>query len=386
MRTSNYRKQIQLNNKTVKTLKIAGIAGIFALVLFFFAFFHVSKVEVIGIEHYSEKEIKKMVLKGPFASNSILAPVLLGGVDLEKYPYIDSLHVTRSGSRTLVISVREKKIVGCIPYLDSYIYFDRNGVFVSGSTERDTAVPFFDGIEVKKVVQDEKLPIKSTVMNTAVALYTIFSKNDMVPDHIQFDDSYNISLLYGDITVYLGKDVYLEDKMTRAIAILPQITGEKGILHMENITDTVKTVTFESDQKQTGTAEEWTGGYDENGDYTGDGEYDEEGNYVGPQTSDTGSENSSETDTSGDEGDTSDYTDENTEDTSGDYSDESSYDGTEDTSEDYQDYSDSSEEDYGDYSYSDEGYYDDSGDYSDEYSSYDESGYDDSSYNDGYTE
>ena len=300
MRTSNYRKQIQLNNKTVKTLKIAGIAGIFALVLFFFAFFHVSKVEVIGIEHYSEKKIKKLVLKGPFASNSILAPVLLGGVDLEKYPYIDSLHVTRSGSRTLVISVREKKIVGCIPYLDSYIYFDRNGVFVSGSTERDTAVPFFDGIEVKKVVQDEKLPIKSTVMNTAVALYTIFSKNDMVPDHIQFDDSYNISLLYGDITVYLGKDVYLEDKMTRAIAILPQITGEKGILHMENITDTVKTVTFESDQKQTGTAEEWTGGYDENGDYTGDGEYDEEGNYVGPQTSDTGSENSSETETSGD--------------------------------------------------------------------------------------
>ena len=42
---------------------------------------------------------------------------------------------------------------------------------------------------------------------------------------------------------------------------------------MENITDTVKTVTFESDQKQTGTAEEWTGGYDENGDYTGDGEF-----------------------------------------------------------------------------------------------------------------
>lgn len=63
MRTSNYRKQIQLNNKTVKTLKIAGIAGIFALVLFFFAFFHVSKVEVIGIEHYSEKETKNWFLR-----------------------------------------------------------------------------------------------------------------------------------------------------------------------------------------------------------------------------------------------------------------------------------------------------------------------------------
>ena len=37
--------------------------------------------------------------------------------------------------------------------------------------------PFFDGIKVKKVIQNEKLPIKDeTVMNTAVALSTIFAK------------------------------------------------------------------------------------------------------------------------------------------------------------------------------------------------------------------
>ncbi len=66
-------------------------------------------------------------------------------------------------------------------------------------------LPFFDGIQPKKVVMEEKLPIKETVLNTAVALSTIFAKNDMVPDHIMFDDSYEISLLYGDITVQLGK-------------------------------------------------------------------------------------------------------------------------------------------------------------------------------------
>lgn len=353
MRTSNYRKHIQLNNKTLKTLWIAAAAGILALVIFFVSFFHVSKVEVIGCEHYSDKEIRKLVLKGPFASNSILAPMLLGGADLENYPYIENLRITRSGSRGLVISVREKKIVGCIPYLDSYIYFDRNGHFVCGSAERDTTVPFFDGIEVSKVVQDEKLPIKSAVLNTAVALSTIFSKNDMIPDHIQFDESYNISLLYGDVTVNLGKDVYLEDKMTRAIAILPEISGEKGTLHMESITDTVKTVTFEGEQKLTGT-EEWNGGYDENGDYTGDGEYDEEGNYVGAKPEDT-SENA---DSSEDSEDTS------SEDTSSEDSEDSSYDTEEDpysdSSYDSQEDTGSYEEDSGYYDYSDESYYDDS--------------------------
>ena len=188
----------------------------------------------------------------------------------------------RSDRHKLIISVKEKSVVGCIPYLDSYIYFDNNGYFVEGSKIRDTKVAFFDGIQPSKIVMKEKLPIKGAVLNTAVALSTIFAKNDKVPDHISFDDNYEISLMYGDVTVQLGKDEYLEDKMTRAIAILPQLEGQKGILHMENISRNSKMVTFEAEEEEI-TAENWNGGYDENGDYTGDGEYDESGKYVGPK-------------------------------------------------------------------------------------------------------
>ena len=179
-----------------------------------------------------------------------------------------------------MISFREKSVVGCIPYLDSYIYFDRNGIFVEGDKDRNESVPYFEGIQIKKVVMNEKLPIKNAVLNTAVALSTIFAKNDLQPDYVQLEEDSTIDLIYGDITVKLGKDKYLEDKMSRTVAILPQISGEKGILHMENITESSKTVTFEKEEEEV-TAENWTGGYDENGDYTGDGEYDENGKYVG---------------------------------------------------------------------------------------------------------
>ena len=248
----------------------------------FFTFFQVKTVEVIGNDHYTEDELKEKILKGSMTSNAILAPLFYSKNAAEELPYIESFNVRRSGRNKLIISVKEKSVVGCIPYLDSYVYFDSDGYFVEGSKTRDTKVAFFDGIQPKKVVMEEKLPIKETVLNTAVALSTIFAKNDMVPDHIMFDDSYEISLLYGDITVQLGKDEYLEDKMTRAIAILPQLEGQKGILHMENISRNSKTVTFEAEKVEI-TAENWNGGYDENGDYTGDGEYDENGDYVGPK-------------------------------------------------------------------------------------------------------
>ncbi len=271
------------SNISTRKLVIGSVAVVvLAAAVFFFTFFQVKTVEVIGNDHYTEDELKEKILKGSMTSNAILAPLFYFKNAAEELPYIESFNVRRSGRNKLIISVKEKSVVGCIPYLDSYVYFDSNGYFVEGSKTRDTKVAFFDGIQPKKVVMEEKLPIKETVLNTAVALSTIFAKNDMVPDHIMFDDSYEISLLYGDITVQLGKDEYLEDKMTRAIAILPQLEGQKGILHMENISRNSKTVTFEAEEVEI-TAENWNGGYDENGDYTGDGEYDENGDYVGPK-------------------------------------------------------------------------------------------------------
>ena len=77
--------------------------------------------------------------------------------------------VSQVNRNTICISVKEEKPVGCIPYLDSYIYFDRNGIFIESSKKRDETIPYFDGISVKHVIKDEELPIKGkTVLNTAV--------------------------------------------------------------------------------------------------------------------------------------------------------------------------------------------------------------------------
>lgn len=282
MRTSKYRKKITLTKNQKKMIIGLSAAGLLAGIVFFFTYFHVENVEVMGSEHYTEEEVKEMILRGPMASNSVLAPLLYTKDDAGDIPFVEGFSVTRTSRNTIVVSVREKKAVGCIPFLDNYVYFDRNGIFIEGEQTRDETVPFFDGIQVDAVVMDEELPIEDTVLNTAVALSTIFAKNDMIPDHIQFGDNNAISLLYGDITVMLGKDQYLEDKMTRAIAILPQLDGQKGILHLENVTNSVKTITFEAEIEEV-TAENWTGGYDEYGEYTGDGEYDENGKYVGPK-------------------------------------------------------------------------------------------------------
>lgn len=277
---TNYQEEITINKKTWKIIIAVSAVLILTAMIFFFTFFEVKSVTVMGSDHYSQEEIKTMALTSAFSGNSVLAPIFCT-TDTDDIPFVEGFRVTQINRNTICISVKEKKSVGCIPYLDSYVYFDRDGIFIESSKERDESIPFFDGIQVNKVIKGEKLPIKgSTVLNTAVALATIFEKNETIPDHIVFDENYEISLIYGDITVQLGKDELLEDKMSRAIAILGSLQGKKGILHLETVTTNNKTVTFEEEVVEY-TAETWPGGYDEYGNYDGYSVYDQYGNHVG---------------------------------------------------------------------------------------------------------
>ena len=274
-----------------KKIVLGILAGFLLLcmfgIVFFFSYFKVVNVEVRGSTRYSDEEIENLVLQGPFAGNSVLAPMFCSEDNVKSLFFVDGYSVTRLSRDSIVISVREKKPVGCIAYLDSYIYFDRNGYFVEGSRNLEQKIPFFHGIEVDNVVEDKKLTMRSaqTVLNTAVTLSTIFQKNDDLPEYVELGENNQINLVYGKITVMLGQANYLEDKMARVIAILPKIEGEEGILHLESVTDHVKTITFEPIEEETDPTdpEAWKGGYDENGDFTGDGEYDKKGRYVGPR-------------------------------------------------------------------------------------------------------
>ena len=370
-----------MNKKTKKiTAYIVGL-GLLAAAFVFFTYYKVDSVQVRGTTHYSDEEVKKMVLRGPLASNSVLAPMIYSTTDTDDVAFVDAFKVTQINRNTICISVKEKKPVGCIHYLDSYVFFDRNGIFVEGSKTRDESVPYFDGIQVNSVVMDEKLDIKGdSVLNTAVALSTIFQKNEMIPDHIQFDSSYSISLIYGDITVQLGKDEDLEEKMNRVIAILPKLTGKKGILHMESVS--TDTNTFE-EEKEPVTAENWNGGYDEQGNYTGDGEYDENGNYVGARPR-TALDEAIENWNGGYDGE-GDYTGEGEYDADGNYVGPKPTQESLDAQEDESDGTSADEESSGEESQSEnESDYngDDSGDYDEDNEDY--SGDYDSGYNDSY--
>lgn len=84
MRASNYRKK--LDKKTLKM--IWGTVGGLMIggIIFFFAYFNVTHVEVVESTHYSKEKIEEMVLTGPMASNSVWRPFYIVRITWRGFP------------------------------------------------------------------------------------------------------------------------------------------------------------------------------------------------------------------------------------------------------------------------------------------------------------
>ena len=127
-----------------------------------------------------------------------------------------------------------------------------------------------DGIAVGVTVGEENTKIFQTILS----LDKMLDKQQLYPEVVETDESATLTLYFGSIKVMLGKDTLLEDKVSRVAAILPQLTGESGTLHLENFDSTTKNIIFQSDGSTTATENQDTAAEGENasdGENSGDG-------------------------------------------------------------------------------------------------------------------
>lgn len=229
---------------------------IFALV--FFVGFRVTKVEVKGNEFYTDKEIKKMVLDAPIAKNTILAMMIKTEEKTKDAQLIEKVTLKRENMNTLVVQVKEKKLIGYFDYEGKYANFDRQGVVQILTEEPIKDVPYIEGLDVKDVKQGEKLKgVNTKKLNTILSVGKMLEKTEQKPDKLVFNEMKQLVLYYGKIEVRLGSDENMDEKMNRLVGILPQLEGMEGILHLENITEDTQAVVFDDTQKsETDTSEE----------------------------------------------------------------------------------------------------------------------------------
>ena len=209
--------------------------------------FRVQNVSVEGNVHYTSEEIEAMVLTDRLSYNSLYLSLKYRNKEIRDIPFIETMSVRVDSPDSITIRVYEKSVAGSVEYMGRYMYFDRDGIVVESSETRTEGIPQVTGIRFDHVVLYEALPVKNTdIFQEILSITQMLSKHQITTDKIYFNESNEITLYFDNIRAKLGKD-NLEEKVMRLEQILPNLSGESGVLDLQNYSEDRKNVTFQKD-------------------------------------------------------------------------------------------------------------------------------------------
>lgn len=231
-RSYNFKRTIILI--AVITVALAAVCG---AVFYLLRTHTIQTVYVEGNVHYTEDEIKAMVMDGALGGNSLYLSMKYKNRGIEDIPFLDAMDVSILSPDTIKIKVYEKALAGYVEYMDTFVYFDKDGYAVESSSVRTAGVPQVTGISFDYMVVGQPLPVKEgqeELFGTILMLTNLLQKYELMADRIYFQADNGISIYFGDVRVNLGNERdRLEDKLMILPGIVPKWQGQSGTFQMD---------------------------------------------------------------------------------------------------------------------------------------------------------
>lgn len=224
-------------------------ACVYAAYYYVITNYTIKNVYVNGNVHYSEEEIKDMVLTGRFSDNSLFLSMKNKYKPVSDIPFVETIDVKIEDKETVRITVYEKTLAGFIEYLGRYIYFDKDGIVVESSLVKTEGVPEVVGVDFNQIILYEQLPAKDEkLFSNVLEITKLMNKYNVNASKMYFKPNGDIVLYKDDIIISLGAFENLDVKIMNLPSILEKLQGLSGTLRMENYTEETKRHFFEPAQ------------------------------------------------------------------------------------------------------------------------------------------
>ena len=209
--------------------------------------FRTRNISVVGNSRHSADEIRGDLIYDFLTNNSLFfAWKYKTAMQEERAPYLSSVQAKLTGPGSVQITVGEKKIVGGVVCKDEYIYFDDTGLILEKTSSPKDGIPVISGITMEDPQLYQKLPVaNAALLRTMLNVSQLVVRSGLIADGIEFDENMNMTVSVGDISIELGQDEYLEEKVSNLATIYPQIAGHHGTLKMSSYTGRSEEIPFE---------------------------------------------------------------------------------------------------------------------------------------------
>ena len=209
-----------------------GITALFLVVLLLSV--KITDITVTGNKKYDSDQIVEMLFPDSLSKNSGICYLKDRFEPHKKIPFVEDYKIIFRSMSQIEIIVYEKSRVGCVSYMSSYMYFDKDGIIVESASEKLPGIPEITGLKFGHIVLYEKLPVESAqIFSDILNLTQVLSIYQIESDQIRFSTNGSTTLHIGDIDVVLGGNNDLNGKISELSDIMPQIVGLSGTLYLD---------------------------------------------------------------------------------------------------------------------------------------------------------
>ena len=155
----------------------------------------------------------------------------------DEIPFVSKLDIDFVDKHKVKVEVYEKSVAGCIEYMESYVFFDKDGIVMETSKERHEGVPYIKGLSIKSWQLGEKLPIENKKKFDMILTITqLLDKYDLDIQGIEFTADGEIILRKDNIEIELGDGSNLAVQLMNLGNILDseELEGKTGVLYMKD--------------------------------------------------------------------------------------------------------------------------------------------------------
>lgn len=209
-----------------------GVAALFLVILFLSV--KITDITVTGNKKYDSDQIVEMLFPDSLSRNTGICYLKDRLEPHQKIPFVEDYKIVFRSMTQVEIIVYEKSMVGCVSYMSSYMYFDKDGIIVESASEKLPGIPEITGLKFGHIVLYEKLPVESAqIFSDILNLTQVLSIYQIESDQIRFSSNGSTTLYIGDIDVVLGGSNDLNGKISELSDIMPQIAGMSGTLYLD---------------------------------------------------------------------------------------------------------------------------------------------------------
>ena len=194
-------------------------------------------IEVKGCALSSEEQVRESIKNHAPMGNTLLLYLNNKFGEKDEIPFVTKLDIDFIDKHKVLVQVYEKSVAGCIEYMESYVYFDKDGIVMETSKERSEDIPYIKGLTVKSWELGQKLPVENKKKFDQILNITqLVDKYDLVIQGIQFSADGEIILYHDNIEIQLGDGSNLAVQLMNLGSILESegLEGKAGTLYMKD--------------------------------------------------------------------------------------------------------------------------------------------------------